>query len=150
MMPGRIRVKVPAKKGDSAYLQRIAEEYGSRPGIGRVLAYPETGSVLFLHELEKNKIMEHLSSGSLFRLELGTNSQGDLHQDVKGCFRNISSKVENATGGAMNISQAAFLALLGAGVVQLGRGNMTAIPWYTAFWYALNIFLKSDKPSGGE
>jgi hypothetical protein len=150
MMPGRMRVKLPAKKGDSAYLQRIVEEYGSRPGISRVLASPETGSVLFLHDLEKNRIMEHLGSSSLFRLEFGTNRQSDLHQDVKGCFRDISSKVENATGGAMNISQAAFLALLGAGIVQIGRGNMTAIPWYTAFWYALNIFLKSEKSAGGE
>jgi hypothetical protein len=150
MMPGRVRVKVPAKKGDFAYLQRIVEEYGSRAGIGRVLASPETGSVLFLHDLEKKRIMEHLGSSSLFRLEFGANRQGDLHQDVKGCFRNISSKVENATGGAVNISQAAFLALLGAGIVQIGRGNMTAIPWYTAFWYALNIFLKSEKSAGGE
>ena len=149
-MPGRVRLKLPEKKGDSVYLRRIAEEYGARQGIDQVLITPETGSILFLHALDKEKIIEHLGSSGLFRLEFGAAAGSDLHHDVKGCFRNVSKKVEDATGGAMNISQAAFLALLGAGIVQIGRGNMTAIPWYTAFWYALNIFLKSDKPSGGE
>lgn len=62
----------------------------------------------------------------------------------------MSGRVEKATGGTMGISEVAFLALFGAGVMQIGRGNFTAIPWYTAFWYALNIFLKSDAQKTGE
>jgi hypothetical protein len=49
-------------------------------------------------------------------------------------------------GGWVNLGAMAFLILLGAAIYQIARGNLTAIPWYTAFWYALNIFLKS-KPS---
>jgi hypothetical protein len=63
---------------------------------------------------------------------------------VKNVFGEIENKIEKVTGGSLDISEMAFLALLGAGIFQIGKGNLTAIPWYTAFWYALNIFLKSD------
>ncbi len=149
-MTGRLRLRVPSKKGDGVYLQKIIEEFSSLPGIAQVIVNTGTSSVLFLHNLSEDAIMGHLSESGLFRLSGALTAQGDVHSGVKGCFREMSGKVEKATGGTMGISEVAFLALFGAGVMQIGRGNFTAIPWYTAFWYALNIFLKSDAQKAGE
>ena len=147
---GRLRLRVPSKKGDGVYLKKITEEFASLPGIAQVIVNTGTSSVLFLHNLSEDAIMGHLSASGLFRLSGAPTAQGDVHLGVKGCFREMSGKVEKATGGTMGISEIAFLALFGAGVMQIGRGNFTAIPWYTAFWYALNIFLKSDAQKAGE
>jgi hypothetical protein len=149
-MTGRLRLKVPSKKGDGEYLKKITEEFSSLPGIAQVIVNTETSSVLFLHNLSESAIMGHLSASGLFRLSEAPAGQEGVHRGVKGCFREMSGKVEKATGGTMGISEVAFLALFGAGVMQIGRGNFTAIPWYTAFWYALNIFLKSDAQKAGE
>jgi len=149
-MTGRLRLRVPSRRGDGAYLGKITEEFSSLPGIAQVIVNTGTSSVLFLHSLSEDAIMGHLSASGLFRLSGAPTGQGDVHLGVKGCFREISGKVEKATGGTMGISEVAFLALFGAGVMQIGRGNFTAIPWYTAFWYALNIFLKSDAQKAGE
>jgi hypothetical protein len=149
-MTGRVRLKVPSKKGDGSYMKKITEEFSSLAGITQVIVNTETSSVLFLHNLSEDTIMGHFSASGLFRLSGAPTGQRDVHHGVKGCFREMSGKVEKATGGTMGISEVAFLALFGAGVIQIGRGNFTAIPWYTAFWYALNIFLKSDAQKAGE
>lgn len=149
-MTGRLRLRVPSRRGDGVYLKKITEEFSSLPGISQVIVNTGTSSVLFLHNLSEDAIMGHLSASGLFRLSGAPTGQGDVHSGVKGCFREMSGRVEKATGGTMGISEVAFLALFGAGVMQIGRGNFTAIPWYTAFWYALNIFLKSDAQKAGE
>jgi hypothetical protein len=144
MMTGRLRLKIPLKKGDAEYLKRIVEELSSLSGIEQVTMNPHTSGVLLLHNLEKNKIMEHLHASGLFHLVPLKASQAGVHGGVKNVFGEIGNKVEQVTGGSLDVSEIAFLALLGAGIFQIGKGNLTAIPWYTAFWYALNIFLKSD------
>ena len=143
-MPGRLRLKVPLKKGDAEYLKRIVEELSSLSGIEQVTMNPHTSGVLLLHTLEKNKIMEHLHASGLFHLVPFKVSEAGVHGGVRNLFGEMGNKVEKVTAGALDISEIAFLGLVGAGIYQIGRGNLTAIPWYTAFWYALNIFLKSD------
>ena len=54
------------------------------------------------------------------------------------------------TGDEIDIEGLAFLLLLGAGIYQISVGNLTALPWYAAFWYAFNIFLKSGQGAGVE
>ncbi len=148
---GRLRLKIPSRKGDGPYLKKIAEEFSSLPGIEQVSVNPETSSILFLHALAKETITGHLSGSGLFRLSPSPVAPASVHGGVKSCFRELSGKVEKATGGTLGGSELAFLALLGAGGIQISKGNLTAIPWYTAFWYALNIFLKSDtKKKEGE
>lgn len=144
MMPGRLRLKVPLKKGDGEYLNKIVEELSALSGIEQVTMNSSTSGVLLLHNLEKNNIMEHLHASGLFHLVPLKASQAGVHGGMKNVFGEIGNKVEKVTGGSLDISEIAFLALLGAGIFQIGRGNLTAIPWHTAFWYALNIFLKSD------
>ena len=150
MMPGRLRLKIPARKGDSNYLGAVVKELASVPGIEKVSMNPDTASILIIHKLEMGELKKNLTSSDYFRLAQLPEAQtaklgpGSLHGDVKRCFSGVSSEIERLTGRTLNVSEMAFLGLLGAGTLQIGSGNLTAIPWYTAFWYALNIFLKSD------
>ena len=59
-------------------------------------------------------------------------------------FGSVSRRIRAFTGNAADLSGLAVLALLTVGVYQIARGNFGAPAWYTAFWYALGIFNKSD------
>lgn len=150
MITGRLRLKIPSRRGDINYLGAVVKELASIPGIEQVSMNPDTAGILIIHNLEMGQLRNKISSSDHYRLAplseqpTAKSGPGSLHGDVKRCFSGVSSEIERLTGRTLNISEMAFLGLLGAGTLQIGRGNLTAIPWYTAFWYALNIFLKSD------
>ncbi|MEW5744567.1 MAG: HMA2 domain-containing protein [Nitrospirota bacterium] len=147
---GRLRIKVPSRKGDTAYFSALKEHFSSYLGIAEIEANPLTGSVLFVHALDARRIGEHGAQGNLFRLEtLQEKTAVPLSGRVVSLFNKADSEVRKLTGNEIDTPAIAFLALLGLGIYQISRGNFAAPAWYTAFWYALNIVLKS-LPGDGE
>lgn len=140
---GRTRIKIPSKKGDRQYWLTLKERFSGFPGVETTETNPLTGSVLFIHTSEVGALTGHALANNLFILRQADSSPAGLQQRVSGAFRNINSQLKTATGGEIDIGGLAFLVLLGFGVYQISIGNLTALPWYAAFWYALNIFLKS-------
>jgi hypothetical protein len=51
----------------------------------------------------------------------------------------LDRSLRAVTGGKIDIPSGVFLALLGSGLYQLVRGQISAPPWYTAFWYAFGL-----------
>lgn len=43
-VPGRVRLKVPAAKGNEELLRQISETFGVIPGIEQITVNPATGS----------------------------------------------------------------------------------------------------------
>ncbi len=144
---GRMRIKIPSKKGDIAYLEALKEHFSGLEGIRALEVNPTTGSVLIVHNLDRQTIEQYATAKNLFSLTAANPSPAGLHPKVSETFQDLNDQMKAFTSGEINVGGAAFLALLGAGIYQIGRGNLTAIPWYTAFWYALNIFLKSKNDS---
>jgi len=148
--PGRFRVKIAALKGDERALAACKEQFTQCPGISRVEVNATTGSMLFLHETSMAAIAEYARTKEIFVLreqsrEKGMNP-GNLHQNITETFKGIDNKIKSLTDGEMNMGGVAFVVLLGAGVIQIASGNAGALPWYGAFWYAFNVFLKSKEP----
>jgi hypothetical protein len=83
-----------------------------------------------------------------FHLTYSPPRQVTIQQSVTRSFKSIDTKVKDYTQGTTDIGGLAFLALAGAGIYQISKGNFAAPAWYTAFWYALNVFLKTNKESG--
>jgi hypothetical protein len=138
----RLRVKIRSKKGDRAYFSRIREQLSGKPGVERLEANPVTGSVLLVHGLDQREIAQYAEGSGLFRIEGGPRTK-PLSRQVMKSFGDMDGKVKAFTGGEMDLSEVTFLTLLGMGLYEIGRGNMMAPAWYTAFWYAFNIFLKA-------
>jgi hypothetical protein len=142
---GRLRVKIPSKKGDHAYLLSIKEHFSGLDSIEAVEINPLTGSVLIMHRSDEKIIAEYARANNLFDLQGHNSSPAGLQRRISGAFDSLDSGLKTATGGEIDIGGLAFLVLMGVGVYQVSVGNLTALPWYAAFWYALNIFLKSGK-----
>jgi hypothetical protein len=146
LSPGRLRVKMPSKKGSAAFFSSLKDQLSNLPGVEKIEINPVTGSVLFIHSLDSESVSEFLKSQHLLKVQPGKDSF-NFHQEVTRVFNAADRRVKGFIGGGINLGALAFLGLAGAGAYQILRGNFSAIPWYSAFWYALSIFLKS-KPNG--
>ena len=147
----RLRLKIPSKKGDIAYFSSLRKEFSENQGIKGVEVNPLTGSVLFMHRISKNAITKHAEAKALFRL-VEKAEESTLSSSISRAFEDLNKQVSSFTGRELDIPTLAFLGLLAIGIFQISRGNFTAPAWYTAFWYALNIFIKAqpDKGDKGE
>jgi hypothetical protein len=140
----RIRLKVPSKKKDHAFFTSLAEKMSSVEGVSAVEAYPLTGSILLLHSSDPDRVIETASAAGGIRFGRHAGTRTNLHRRVTETFEGIDVALRDATANELDVGGLAFLTLLGTGIYQIWRGNFTAIPWYAAGWYALNIFLKSN------
>lgn len=145
---GRARLKIPSKKGDFHYFKSLKEQMPECSGIETVEVNPVSGSVLIVHTSDIEQIAEYARSRNIFDLKNNRPDPVNLRHTVSKTFKDINGKIKGITGGDMDIASAAFLTLLGLGIYQISRGNFAAPAWYTAFWYALNIFLKSGNKGG--
>lgn len=145
---GRIRLKIPSKKGDSQYFESLKEQLYGFSGIKIVEINPMLGSVLIIHTSDVERIAEHAQKNSLFSLRSFKPNLTNLHYRVSEAFKDINKKIKGITGGDIDIAGLVFLSLLGLGIYQIMRGNFAAPAWYTAFWYAFDIFLKSGNKGG--
>ena len=145
--PGRLRLKIPSKKGDGLFFQSLRDQLSNLSGVERIDINPPTGSILLIHSIDTGKIAQFARDNGLFEIQQGSSSPSYLHQEVSKAFNILDEQAKGFTGGGINLGALASLALITAGTYQIFRGNFGAIPWYTAYWYGLNLFLKS-KPGG--
>lgn len=110
------------------------------PGVRSIDVNPLTGSVLVIHSVASDTIAEYARFCDFFSYN---KADLNIHQRVSESFSDFDNNMRNVTGGGLDIGTTAFLALLGAGIYEIARGNFGAPAWYTAFWYAFNVFLKS-------
>jgi hypothetical protein len=146
--PGRLRLKIPSRKGDISYFASLGKQLSGLDGVDKVMVNPLTGSALFIHNANRAMIAEYAMANNLFSLKRLDSYPTGLQQRVSETFNGFNAQMKVLTCGEIDMGGLAFLALLGAGIYQISRGNIAAIPWYAAFWYALNIFLKA-KPGKG-
>jgi hypothetical protein len=143
---GRIRIKVPSKKGDRSYFQSLKEQlaqFTKLPGIQRVEVNPLTGSILVLHSVDPQimdfkAITQYTETNNLFKLKIPEASQTPVFQSMTEAVSDLGGKVKGFTAGQMDLSTLAFLAFLGVAVVQMRRGNIM-VPAMTALWYAFTL-----------
>jgi hypothetical protein len=145
---GRARLKIPSKKRDFLYFKSLREQLSGCGSVKTMEVNPVSGSILIVHTSDIEKIAEYARDRNIFNLKDNIPYPTNMHSTVSKAFKDINGKIKGITGGDMDIAGAAFLALLGLGIYQISRGNFAAPAWYTAFWYALNIFLKSGNKDG--
>lgn len=147
---GRLRIRIPSQKGNAPYFASLKERFSSFPGIQKIEVNPLTGSVLVLHQIDLKQIdfkmiSDYTEQSGLFRFEQSKHSAGSVSQRVVETFQDANRKVEKFTGGEVDLPTLSFVGLLGVGLFSMARGKAAAPTWHVAFWYALNIFLSSQK-----
>lgn len=146
---GRFRVRIPSKRGDASYWGTIAERFSGCEGITDIEVNARTASLLFIHESDLTSITRFASSEGIFLLasKATTSEYPSIYDGMTKTFNKVDGTIKEFTRNELDLGSLSFLALVGAGVYQIAKGNFSAPAWYTAFWYGMNIFLKS-RPGG--
>lgn len=103
---------------------------------------PTTGSVLCKGIEHQESFPRVARSEGLFEMT-ASEKRPLVTQTVQECFTEANLAIRRSTHGELDVSTLVFLTLVGSGLYQIVRGNFSAPPWYTAFWYALGVFTKS-------
>jgi hypothetical protein len=132
MSPGRIRVRVPAMRGDDEYFRAVERDLGAR--FGAVVANSATGSILLTGAgVSLSDVRDIAAEHALFALAERRPTPADA--------RTAPTVLELP---AVPLTTAAVFGLLA--VVQLLRGQVLA-PATSLFWYALET-LRTSRGNG--
>jgi len=142
-MVTRVRIKVPSKKGDTAYFAAVKKKLSLCPGILGVQTNPRTAGILVLHSGAVNSLADYAKAKDLFLLKIPEARRKSLMADVAAVFKSYNDQLKKMTEGELDIPSLVFVSLIVSGIYQIVRGNLGAPAWYTAFWYALGVYTQS-------
>lgn len=154
---GRVRIKIPDRKGDSTYFASLKEKLAGLselPGIQRVEANPMTGSILVLHTLDLQAtdlemVAQYSEFNNLFCLRLSPPQQASAPGRPVQALQETNRKVGTLTGSEIDGEILAILGLLGIAVVQLKRGNIM-IPAVSALWYVYSLIKDRQRKNNND
>lgn len=151
-MSRRLRIKVPSRKGDTAYFSALRVQLTNCPGVQEITVSPQTGSALVLHDCETSEIFAYAKKNELFVRRRTAPRRKTLFHSVADTFQGYDRNLKTLTGGEVDISSLVFLSLLVSGIYQIAKGNVVMPAWYTAFYYALGVFTRAhvDEYDEGE
>jgi hypothetical protein len=142
-IPGRIRVKIPARRGDRHYFANIAKKLGESESIRQVKVNHATASVLIEFAGELTEIVEYAAEGDLFDLSAALLHEAAMPPIAERIAEEVTRAgrgLERLSGGGIDLESAALVALLGMSTIQLIRGNIPA-PAASLLWYAGSLLL---------
>jgi len=151
---GRLRIRVPSRKGDLAALKSLGDQLAACPGIISIEVNAGTGSILLLHQTTVQEIAKYARERNLFSFgnqSISKVPSAELRRNLGETFKSVDRQIQSLTSGDMDLSGFAVAALVVAGSVQILSGNAGAIPWFAAYWYAYHIYSRTkegDKKEG--
>jgi hypothetical protein len=141
---GRLRVRVPGRRGDVEYFTRVARELSQVASVTRVECNPATGSVLVLHDGgSEDALFRSAEAGGLFTLGAAAGGAATLAQNAGAGLHVLDRWLRDATRGDIDLRSLILGAFVTMGVVQLSRGHVMG-PAVTLFWYAYQLMAKSS------
>lgn len=139
-LPGRKRIKIDEKRGDTAYFATLEKELAECPGVGAVTTNSRTGTALVSHTVEDSGLWDYIAEHELFQLGKNeTAAPTPVRPSIAGGIRSAEHKSYTKSEKKPDIRRLIFLGMIGMGVVQVIKGNI-AIPAIAAFWYAYCVF----------
>jgi len=169
-VPGRVRMKVPAAKGNPELLQQIAETFAAIPGIERITCNSATGSVVMHYDVHRHdefhgRFQDHVEEAGAMapalteidqfarRIEeeaefLARHSQSA--RAVVDFFKHVDREIRVATDNYIDLQIALAAGIIGFTVLELGTTAATPV-WVTLTLFALNhvIEMHASHPNGG-
>lgn len=150
-LPGRVRLKIPQKKGDFGYFDRIAELFSNCPGITQLQLNPPAASILICHvpETEFLNIAEFAQANGLFTITEQAEQTFTMPFlpiptfTSKGLNR-VDESLMGFSQGLLDGRSLLILALIGLAVRQITKGHIMG-PASTLLWYAFSLLKDETK-----
>jgi hypothetical protein len=145
--PGRIRFRIPGRRGDEAYFRRTLESLATCPGVEGLRANPLTASILVLHHGDPDAIEHFAEAAGLF--EAGTPPPNGRPSDrASGSLVGLATTVDQSllrlTEGRVDLRAASIAWLASGAAVQMARGRMLP-PATTLAWYLYQLLRRKGE-----
>jgi Heavy metal associated domain 2 len=165
-LPGRLRLRVPAGKGEERELREISSAIARSPGINQVEYNPITGSVLIQYSRDHYRSLRALESGlNSSGAPITVNNSHYPHygpghrHHVRGrsiaarridlFFTQLDHEIREASNNEVDLK---FILPFGVGILGLLalRYSSTTPLWLTLLIFAFNSFVGLHAPMPGE
>ena len=134
-LPGRVRLRVPSRRGDVSYFERAVKELSRHPAVRELAASPLTGSITLLHSEPLQAIMDAAADLILFET-------GESRPDVKAGEAKRTERV----GQGADLAGHVAAGLTGMSLFQAARGNVVgnAVESFWLSFSAQNMLGRAD------
>ena len=134
-LPGRVRLRVPSKRGDVSFFERVVKELSRHPAIWELAASPLTGTITLQYSEPLQAIMEAAAALTLFEA-------GDPKPGVKAA----ESKRPSRRGESARLAGGIAAGLSGLSLYQAARGNVigNAVESFWLSFSAQNVLGRPD------
>jgi hypothetical protein len=156
-VPGRIRMKVPAAKGNPELLQQIAETFAVIPGIERITVNPATGSVVMKYDVDRHdefhcRLQDHVPQGSGYQPPATEIDQIALRIEQEAEFlarhsqsaravvdfcKQLDCQIRSATDNNVDLKILLAAGIIGFTILEVGTAAATPV-WVTLTLFAFN------------
>ena len=152
-LPGRVRLKIPQKKGDFRYFDRIAESFAECQGITQLQLNPPAASILICHRTDTlfQNIAEFAETKGLFSLtEMPKDYEAIAIPNLPIAtltslgLNRLDDSLLDFTQGRLNGRSLLFLSLIGLGIHQATKGHIMA-PAASFLWYAIELLKQENE-----
>lgn len=140
-VPGRIRIRVPSERGNSAFFAEVSRQLGECPGVTGVETNPVTASVLLRHTSPLAGILGFTKERGMFQVEEA--KRVPLQKLAATNLEGVSRNLQLIAGEEVDLNSAILVVLTGMAIHQAIKGNVLA-PAATLIWYALSM-LRADE-----
>lgn len=139
VLPGRVRLKIPSRRGDPAFFAETAQRLEQCDGVNEVRATPVTASLLIMHATSLEAIAAWASQQQLFSLRSGPAAAGSQPRPHDpAIWRTMRPAAPDLQKQQDRRARIVSTSLVGLGALQTIRGQIFA-PAITLFWYAYDV-----------
>jgi hypothetical protein len=151
-LPGRVRLKIPQKRGDFRYFDRIAELFTGCPGITQLQLNPSAASILVCHGTETDflNIAEFAQANGLFTIveppeeETFTIPYLPIPKLTSTGLNRLDESLMDFSQGRLDGRSLLFLSLIGLAIRQMAKGHIMG-PASTLLWYAFSLLKEENE-----
>jgi hypothetical protein len=168
-VPGRVRMKIPAGKGNPELLKQISDVFGVIPGIEQVAVNPTTGSVVlhydtdrhdefhgsFRQHYEAHGVAHGAANGGLHGADteldkLANSIEAEAEflarhshsaRAVVDFVKMVDREVKRATNNSIDLKILFALGIIGLTVFEVGATAATPV-WVTLAIFTVNHFIE--------
>lgn len=176
-VPGRVRMKIPAGKGNPDLLKQVSEVFAVIPGIEEVLVNPTTGSVVLHYDTDRhdefhggfhhhynahngaNDGAEPSTRGASTELDELANriekeaeflaSHSHTARAVVDFVKRLDREIKLATNNTIDLKIVFAIGIIGLTVFEVGPTAATPV-WVTLAIFTVNHFIEMQPHRGAQ
>jgi hypothetical protein len=161
-IPGRVRLKIPAIKGEPELSREVQRQLAALPIVRRVEVNPVTASVLVHYDPADSAAIAQLGRLMIPGLDLSAMPRRDEFAEatsdestspaeaVSAFTQRLNEKLEVATGGTADLRILVPASLFAGGLLRLLATRKVPSPtWYDFLWFAFGTYFTLNRGANG-